>query len=223
VRDGWFDDGHPVDLWDFERWQMVDMNGVEQGLVVQNLQLATQAVGLGGHPFSGGKGRVTMGGEELWHAAGGSGPAGGLGFSFHEVPGDAPVGPGERIPVGLPGVFEGFVPPFHADMAAAVDAVVALRWGADGIFSAPEKRTTPWRTPETIAGVPRPSPEAIEATKLVCAHVWDAYGRFPATIDPFLMTVWYQAHHLDLEFYDRFYPPEAVPPHVRDHMREWHG
>jgi hypothetical protein len=57
----------------------------------------------------------------------------------------------------------------------------------------------------------------------VCAHVWDAYGRFPATIDPFLMTVWYQAHHLDLEFYDRFYPPEAVPPHVRNHMREWHG
>ena len=37
VRRGWFDDGHPVDLWDFERWQMVDMNGVEQGLVVQNL------------------------------------------------------------------------------------------------------------------------------------------------------------------------------------------
>ena len=75
VRDGWFDDGHPVDLWDFERWQMVDMNGVEQGLVVQSLLLATQALGLGGHPFSGGKGRVTMGGEELWHAAGGSGPA----------------------------------------------------------------------------------------------------------------------------------------------------
>ena len=59
---------HPVDLWDFERWQMVDMNGVEQGLVIQNLMLATQAIGLGGHPFSGGKGRVTMGGEELWHA-----------------------------------------------------------------------------------------------------------------------------------------------------------
>ena len=73
MRDGWFDDGHPVDLWDFERWQMVDMNGVEQGLVVQSLLIATQALGLGGHPFSGGKGRVTMGGEALWHAAGGTG------------------------------------------------------------------------------------------------------------------------------------------------------
>ena len=132
VRDGWFDAGHPVDLWDFERWQMVDMNGVEQGLVVQTLLLATQALGLGGHPFSGGKGRVTMGGEELWHAAGGPDRPAGSGFTFHRVPEDAPVGAGERIPVGLPGIFEGFVPPFHSDMEAAVDAVVALRWGPDG-------------------------------------------------------------------------------------------
>ena len=36
---------HPVDLADFERWQMVDMNGVEQGLMVQNLMIATQALG----------------------------------------------------------------------------------------------------------------------------------------------------------------------------------
>ena len=71
--DGWFDPSHGVDLWDFERWQMVDMNGVEQGLVVQSLLIATQALGLGGHPFSGGKGRVTMGGEPFWHAAGGTG------------------------------------------------------------------------------------------------------------------------------------------------------
>ena len=57
---------HPYDIGDFERWQMVDMNGVEPGLMVQNLMLTTQALGLGGHPFSGGKGRVTMGGEQLW-------------------------------------------------------------------------------------------------------------------------------------------------------------
>ena len=42
-------------------------------------------------------------------------------------------------------------------------------------------------------------------------HVWDTYGRFPATIDPFLMTVWFQAQHLDIGFYDRYYPPEALP------------
>jgi hypothetical protein len=200
VRQGWFNRSHPVDLWDFERWQMVDMNGVEAGLMVANLLIATQALGLGGHPFSGGKGRVTMGGTELWHAAGGEGSAGSLGFKFHQIPEDAPLGAGERIPVGLPGIFEGYLPPFHRSMADAVDAVVALRWGADGVFSAPERHRIPWSDAAVLQGIPRPAPEAVEATKLLCTYIWETYGRFPATIDPFLTTVWYQAHHLDTAF-----------------------
>ena len=92
VDSGLLSADHPVDLADFERWQMVDMNGVEEGLMVQNLMIATQALGIGGHPFSGGKGRVTFGGEAQWHEAGGDGPCGSLGFTFHRVPDDAPVG-----------------------------------------------------------------------------------------------------------------------------------
>jgi hypothetical protein len=224
VKSGLFSKhAHPYDIADFERWQMVDMNGVEAGLLIQNLMLATQALGLGGHPFSGGKGRVTMGGEPLWHAAGGEGPGEGLGFTFHQVPDDAPVGAGELIPVGLPGVFEGACPPFHADMDAAVDHVVSLRWGKQGIFSAPEKQQIPWKSSEVARAVPPPSEDAIEATKTLCRYIWDTYGRFPATIDPFLTTVWYQSCHLDVGFYDRFYPEEALPPHIRSHMRDWHG
>jgi hypothetical protein len=213
---------HPYDIADFERWQMVDMNGVEAGLVVQNLMIATQALGLGGHPFSGGKGRVTMGGEPLWHAAGGDGPCDGLGFAFHRVPDGAPVGAGETIPVGLPGIFEGACPPFVDDMDAAVDQVVAHRWGTGGIFSQPDGQQIPWSSPEVARAVPPPSDEAIEATKTLCRYIWDAYGRFPATIDPFVTTVWYQSCHLDVDFYDRYYPPEALPPHVRSHMADWH-
>jgi hypothetical protein len=213
---------HPYDIADFERWQMVDMNGVEAGLVVENLMIATQALGLGGHPFSGGKGRVTMGGEPLWHAAGGEGPCEGLGFTFHDVPDDAPVGAGERIPVGLPGIFEGACPPFFDTMSAAVDHVVALRWGKGGIFSEPDAQRIPWASSEVARAVPPPSDEAIEATKTLCTYIWETYGRFPATVDPFLTTVWYQACHLDVDFYDRYYPPEALPPHVRSHMRDWH-
>jgi hypothetical protein len=198
------------------------MNGVEEGLMIQNLMIATQALGIGGHPFSGGKGRVTLGGETHWHEIGGEGPCGSLGFTFHRVPDDAPVGAGEEIPVGLEGIFEGACPPFQADMDAAVDFVLDQRWGAHGIFSAPEARRIPWRSPEVARAVPPPSDEAVEATKTLCRYIWNTYGRFPATIDPFLMTVWYQAAHLDVEFYDRYYPPEALPPHVRSHMHDWH-
>jgi hypothetical protein len=179
-------------------------------------------LGIGGHPFSGGKGRVTLGGERHWHQIGGQGTAGSLGFAFHRVPDEAPVGAGEEIPVGLPGVFEGACPPFHADMDAAVDFVLDQRWGEDGIFSAPHKRKIPWRSAEVARAVPRPSDEAIEATKTLCRYIWNTYGRFPATIDPFLMTVWYQAAHLDIDFYDRYYPADALPPRVRSHMHDWH-
>jgi hypothetical protein len=224
VRSGLFGKhAHAYDIADFERWQMVDMNGVESGLAVQNLMLATQALGLGGHPFSGGKGRITMGGEPLLHAAGGEGTCEGLGFTFHRVPDGAPAGAGELLPVGLPGVFEAACPPFHTDMDAAVDHVVAIRWGKDGIFSSPERLQVPWATADVARAVPPPSEEAIAATKTLCRYIWDAYGRFPATIDPFLTTVWYQACHLDVEFYDRHYPREALPDHVRSHMRDWHG
>ena len=223
VRSGLLGSEHPVDLADFERWQMVDMNGVEEGLVVQNLMIATQALGIGGHPFSGGKGRVTLGGEKYWREIGGEGTSGSLGFTFHRVPDDAPVGAGEEIPVGLEGIFEGSCPPFHADMDAAVDHVLDLRWGKEGIFSAPDSQQIPWRSPEIARGVPRPSDEAVEATKTLCRYIWDTYGRFPATIDPFLMTVWYQSAHLDVDFYDRYYPPEALPAHVRSHLQDWHG
>ena len=107
-------------------------------------------------------------------------------------------------------------------MDAAVDFVLDLRWGESGIFSAPEGRRVPWRSAEVARGVPPPSEEAVEATKTLCRYIWNTYGRFPATIDPFLMTVWYQAAHLDVEFYDRYYPPEALPAHVRSHMHDWH-
>ena len=143
VDSGLLDPAHPVDLWDFERWQMVDMNGVEEGLMIENLMIATQALGIGGHPFSGGKGRVTLGGERHWHEIGGEGPCGSLGFTFHRVPDDAPVGAGEEIPVGLEGIFEGACPPFHADMDAAVDFILDQRWGERGIFSAPEQPADP--------------------------------------------------------------------------------
>jgi hypothetical protein len=155
-----------------------------------------------------------MGGEEHWRAVGGTGPAGSLGFTFHRVPDDAPVGGGQSIPVGLRGIFEGYVPPFHATIEDAVDAVASLRSSDQGL--------APWRNASIVAGIPGPSEEAIAATKLLASYIWDRYGRFPATIDPVLTTVWYQAHHLDVDFYDRYYPRAAVPDHIRNHLRDWH-
>ena len=90
--------------------------------------------------------------------------------------------------------------PFTRRLDAAVDAVVDIRWGKKGLFT-DKTRPIPWTNRGPIDVMPRPSDEAIAATKTMCNYIWDTYGRFPATIDPFLMTVWYQAQHLDLDFY----------------------
>jgi hypothetical protein len=107
-------------------------------------------------------------------------------------------------------------------MSGAVDAVLDLRWGPEGRFTTAGGRRLPWRDASPLAGIPRPAPEAVEATKLLCTYIWDTYGRFPATIDPFLMTIWFQSQHLDIDFYDTHYPRAAIPEHIRNHMRDWH-
>ena len=171
VRSGLLGSEHPVDLADFERWQMVDMNGVEEGLVVQNLMIATQALGMGGHPFSGGKGRVTLGGEQHWHEIGGEGTSGSLGFTFHRVPDDAPVGAGEEIPVGLARDLRGCVPAVPPDMDAAVDFVID-RAGARGHLlgaraasrSRGRRRTSPAGVPPPIRGGRRGDEDPLSAT-----------------------------------------------------------
>ena len=56
---------------------------------------------------------------------------------------------------------------------------------------------------EVPRAVPPPSEEAVAATKTLCTYIWETYGRFPATIDPFVTTVWYQSCHLDVDFYDK--------------------
>ena len=33
----------------------------------------------------------------------------------------------------------------------------------------------------------------------------------------------FQASHLDVEFYDRFYRPEALAASQREHLARWHG
>ena len=44
------------------------------------------------------------------------------------------------------------------------------------------------------------------------AKLFDRYGRFPVYLTPYRTVLGFQACHLDAEFYDRFYRPEALCP-----------
>ena len=71
-------------------------------------------------------------------------------------------------------------------------------------------------------GIPGPSKQAIAATVAYCEYIYERYGRFPAYSAPFRTIMGYQATHVDEDFYDRFYRPEALSETQRSHQARWH-
>ena len=199
---------------------------IEQGMMLQNLGLMAQALGLGGFP--------NFAEHEFgWFQA--------AGFRLDEMPASRYLGAnrivstmmkllGRDVPVPYPIGLERdgtlllkpFCPPYYSSMEAAVRAVVDTKCGPTGVFRA-RSDANAWRDPLDIyRQIPDISEAAIEATIAYCSYIYDRYGRFPAYMPPFRTVTGFQACHLDLEFYKRFYRPEAVTETQRRHMEDWH-
>jgi hypothetical protein len=103
-------------------------------------------------------------------------------------------------------------------MEAAVREFVERKFGPQGVFRG-GARGSGWQEPyEKTAGIPAPTQAAIETTIAYCEYVHGRYGRFPANSGPFRTVLAHQAHHLDPDFYDRFYRPETLTDaHRHDH------
>jgi hypothetical protein len=178
------------------------MQGGEAAFLCHNTNLALRCLGLGGWTFTGYIARFVLGGENV----------AGLGFRFV----DAKRGP--SAPVGRDGVFEAFVPPYYTDMREAVDGFLEAKW-SQYESSVPKAYKEPERA---VARVPRPDAETIEMVKDYCQYVHDAYGRFPAYIDPMYQRLTCQAQHLDPDFYEKYYPPGAITGQHQRHFALWH-
>jgi hypothetical protein len=63
---------------------------------------------------------------------------------------------------------------------------------------------------EVTRQIPATSEAAIAATTAYCEYLYERYGRFPVYLTPYQTVLGFQACHLDAEFYDRFYRPEAL-------------
>jgi hypothetical protein len=196
-------------------------------MVMQNLALMAQAIGLGGfphwaaHPF----GWLEALGFRMSRMPAsrylGMGPV--LRFLAHLVGKDPSVGLALGLERDGEPLLAPFRPPYYPDMRAAVQAVVALKYGDAGIFREGASNSA-WRVPERIAAsVEPPDPAAVEATIAYCEYVYRRYARFPAYQPPFRTVLGFQANHVDLEFYRRFYHPDALSETQRRHMDTWHG
>ena len=174
----------------------------------QNIALACEALGLGDIVFSGFTPLVILGGSPFTQ-----------GLSFRFVTGKD----GLPNPVGLDGHLEGHCPPYCKNMDQAIDDFLALRYGPQGILTRGYQGPQPFKDWEGFIGnAPRVSSESVQAAKDFCNYVYDRYGRFPAFIDAIQAPICVIVHHLDLDFYDQYYPSQVLTESHRRHMEQWH-
>ena len=171
--------------------------------------LMLQAMGIGGWMYAG---------IDSYSALGASGDAGVRGLGFRYDTDERWLTPN---PTGLPGVFEGHCPPHYADMRSAVEAFALRKFGPGGPFHA--GTPGPWRESRAVrSSVEAHSENFKDCVGLMAQYIYDSFGKFPGTVPSTYCHMYLQAHHLDLEFYDRHFAPGAyLPTHAR-HMESWH-
>jgi len=201
---------------------------VEQGMMLQNLGLMTQAMGLGGfpnyarHPYSWFEAldfRMTQASASLLF--GGSY----LLSRILKLIGRQMLIP---IPLGLERdgevLLKPYCPPYYPSMEAAVHAFVERKFGPQGVYRGGAEEGSDWKDPKAVtADIKPPNDQAIAATVAYCEYVYKRYGTFPVFSAPYRTAIGYQATHVDVEFYDRFFKPEALTSAQRQHQADWHG
>ena len=182
----------------------------EQPLFCQNVALTQQILGLGGWMFSGFQSRYMLGADAMFK---------GLGFTCVEAQnqGNDWGATVLKVPVGLDGHFEAFCPPYYKNMSEAVDAFNDMKW------SNWKEEFMPYKDPSGVLNAtPRPSKQEIQIVKDICNYLHDTYGKFPAFSDAMYCRMMVQSHHIDLDFYDKFYSEGAYTDNHKNHFELWH-
>ncbi len=191
---------------------------IEAELLLQNLILMLQAMGLGGWIHA------AVSPTELLPALGFehvTPPYRGLDFfrwgTF--------VQKARKQPIGLPPHIKGMCPPYYPSMADAVQAVVDAKYGANGTYTDAAYFSRIFRDDRGanyIKEVPRYEDDVVACVKDICTYIYERHGRFPAHCDAiYAPGVWLQAHHLDLAYYDALFKGGYTETH-REHQRRWH-
>ncbi len=204
-----YDEGRVWPLTFLEQWSLAEVTA-ELATACYAGALMLQGMGLGGWMFDGIDPFAMLG-------ASGDPAVPGLGFRY-----DADERWPSPNPTGLAGVMEGACPPHVPDMRAAVEAMCARKFERGGPFH-PET-PGPWRDSPEVRGAAQVHDERFRAcVALQAQYVLDTFGKFPGTVPSMVCVTYLQAHHLDVDFYDRFFAPGAyLRTHAR-HMERWHG
>lgn len=192
-----------------EQWSLAELTS-ELATSCYAGTLMLQAMGLGGWMFNGVDPFAMLG-------ASGVPEVPGLGFRF-----DMDERWPYPNPTGLEGVMEGCCPPHYPDMRAAVEAVCERKYGLGGPFHS--ETPGPWKDSRKVRSAAQVHDERFrECVTLQAQYVYDTFGKFPGTVPSIFVITYLQAHHLDLDFYDKFYKPGAYLRTHAAHLSRWHS
>ena len=209
---------------------------IEADLLVQNLMLTAEAMGLGAWIHATIAPPVLLGDPKFTDRYGSM-----LGFEW-ATPRWKPVDvlrwqvPLPRFanlrahPVALRHqgelLIKAMCPPNYPTMADAVDAVVADKFGPHGIYSDDALFARIYKGEfgaRYLAEASKYSEDVIACTRDICSYIYETHGRFPAHVEAIHVPgVWMQAHHVEEEYYERFFQHGLTDAH-RGHDSAWHA
>jgi hypothetical protein len=209
---------------------------VEADLLLQNLMLVADAMGLGAYIHACISPPVMLGDPKFVEQYG---PM--LGFDFHAPPFKLldvlrwqvllpRLSVLRSHPVGLKlngeHLIKGKCPPNYPSMKEAIDEVVAGKFGINGVYKDTQQFARIYKGDYGDRYLKEASDygaEVIACVRDVCDYILDTHGRFPAHVDAIHVPgVWIQMHHVDLEYYDRFFQDGLTGAH-RGHDGHWHS
>jgi len=215
----------PIPLAAFDQlWFQVEQYPV--GMMIQNIRLACESMGLGHWNYCGFVPEVILGAYPDLTP--------GLNATFAEPNAKAPIVTGAVKCIGWPGKWETtMVPsPKYPDAKTLVDSWYDEKygdgaWGAEGDNNSLRQGQSPWKDPATVEGIlahPKAKPQSWvrEAVQAHIEYCVENFGQFPVTYNPLQMHFGVVVHHLDTDFYDKYYKDGYVTDRHRDHEHNWH-
>lgn len=209
---------------------------IEADLLLQNLMLVADSMGLGAWIHGSISPQVLLGAPECTGTYGRM-----LGFEF--------ATPAWRImdlfrwqiplpkfsylrshPVGLRSqgedLLKALCPPYYKSMDDAVDQVVSDKFGEHGLFHDEHLFSEIYKDDygrRYLAEAANYSEGVIDCAKDICTYIYETHGRFPAHCDAFYAPgIWLQVHHVDKEYYRRFFQHGLSRVHL-EHSSRWHA
>ncbi|WP_167449020.1 hypothetical protein [Mesorhizobium hawassense] len=208
---------------------------IEADLLVQNLFLVADAMGLGAWIHGSISPPVLVGDPKFSKTYG---PM--LGFDV-EVPRwrlmdilrwQVPLPKYSNLrsnPIGLrfkgEHLIKGMSPPYYDSMADAVAEVVEEKFGKNGLFSDEKLFAEIYKSDyghRYLSEAAVYTQDVIDCVRDICTYIYQTHGRFPAHCDAIHVPgIWLQVHHVDVGYYQRFFRNGLTDAHL-SHARDWH-